>query len=246
MVAALDHSETIAPELARKAGESDPDKRARWAGLMAARVPDLRFLLDALLKSAPLRPGSRIDPDRVGAVGHSLGGWTVLAALDVEPRIASVVALAPAGASRRKPGMLPATLDFRWRRDVPALYLAAENDTSLPLEGMYELFERTPGTAKQLAILRRADHMHFMDRVAEMHEMVRSMPMSGELAWLAKEIRPIAELCSADEAHLFARGLTLGHFDATLQRREDARRFMAGDLRAGLAARGVEAIVRRS
>jgi dienelactone hydrolase len=242
VVAALDHSETIAPELLRKAGETEAEKAARWAALMANRVPDLRFLLDRALDRAPLDAGTWIDRDRIGAVGHSLGGWTVLAALDVERRIGSVVALAPGGASQRKPGMLPATLDFRWRREVPALYLVAEDDTSLPLAGMYELFGRTPATAKRMAILRRADHMHFMDRVEEMHEMVRGMPMSGELAWLAKEMRPISELCSGDDAHLFSRGLALAHLDATLGQRDEAQRFMAGDVQAVLAARGVAAV----
>src|SRR5204862_117368 len=73
-----------------------------------------------------------------GNVGHSLGGWTALAATAVEPRIRAVVALAPGGSSRVKPGILPVTLDFRWGRNVPALYLAAENDVSLPLDEMYE------------------------------------------------------------------------------------------------------------
>jgi len=49
--------------------------------------------------------------------------------------------------------------------------VVAENDVWLPLAGMYELFERTPAT-KQLIILRRADHVHFMDDVEEVHETV--------------------------------------------------------------------------
>ena len=81
---------------------------------------------------------------------------------------------------------------------------------------MYEIFERTPAT-KQMVILRRADHMHFMDNVEELHETVRTMPWPGDLAWLPKEMRPIAELCSGEQAHLFVRGLTLCHMDAVLK-----------------------------
>ena len=108
---------------------------------------------------------------------------------------------------------------------------------------MYEIFERTPAT-KQMVILRRADHMHFMDNVEEMHEMVRKMAFTGELAWLPREMRPIAELCSGEQAHVFVRGLTLCHLDAILRQQEEAQRFLAGDIEDALAARGVEVLVK--
>ena len=242
VVAALDHSEVVSPELARRDCETDAQKIARQKAVVASRVPDIRFLLAHLLGGGAGDPDIGLDPARVGIVGHSLGGWTALAATAVEPRIRAVVALAPGGSSRVKPGILPVTLDFRWGRDVPTLYLAAENDVSLPLDGMCELFARAPET-KQMLILRRADHLHFMDNVEEVHETVRTMPWTGELDWIPKEMRPIAELCSGDQAHVFARGLTLGHMDATLRRQDEARRFLAGDLAGELAARGVDAIV---
>ena len=135
-------------------------------------------------------------------------------------------------------------LAFDWGRDVPTLYLVGEDDASLPLAGMYEIFERTPAT-KQLIVLRRADHMHFMDNVEAMNEAVRTMPWSGELAWLPKAMRPIAELCSGEQAHLFVRGLTLCHMDAILKRQETAQQFLHGDIEAELAARGVEAFVHK-
>ena len=242
VVAALDHSELVAPELARKPDESDEQRDARTNAWMANRVPDLRFLIDQVLDRAPLGASLRLDPERVGVVGHSFGGWTALAATDVEPRIHAVVALAPAGSSRPKPGMLAAKLTFEWHRDVPTLYLAAEDDTSMPLAGLIELFERTPAT-KQLVVLRKADHMHFMDDVERMHEMVRGMPFTGELAWLPQEMRPIAELCSGEQSQRFTCALTLGHLDATLRGDEHAQRWMAGDLEAALAAHGVQARV---
>lgn len=242
VVAALDHSETVAAELARADGETAEQKAARVEAWIANRVPDIRFLLDHLLDGAAWDSEAKLDPARIGIVGHSFGGWTALAAPAVERRIHAVVALAPGGSSRPKPGIIPAKLTFAWGRDVPALYLAAENDISVPLDGMYELFERTPA-AKRMVILRRADHLHFMDDVEQLHEAVRAMPFSGELAWIPKEMRPIAELCSGEQAHLFARGLTLCHLDATLRRQEEAREFWTGDLEAELAARGVDAIV---
>jgi dienelactone hydrolase len=242
VVAALDHSEVVAAELAPKDGETAEQKTARAEAWIANRVPDTCFLLDCLLNGPPWDSETKLDPTQIGIVGHSFGGWTALAALGVERRIRGVVALAPGGSSQPKPGILRGELTFNWGRDVPTLYLAAENDILLPLAGMYELFERTPAT-KQMVILRRADHLHFMDNVEEVHEAMRKMPFSGELAWIPKEMRPIAELCSGEQAHLFVRGLTLCHMDAVLSQREEAHRFLAGDIEDELAVRGVDVIV---
>ena len=87
-------------------------------------------------------------------------------------------------------------------------------------------------------ILRRADHYHFMDNVEEVHETVQNMPLTEELAWM-EQMRPIAELCSGEQAHLFVRGLTLCHMVTTLGRIGSAQRFLLGDLEAELAVRAV-------
>jgi dienelactone hydrolase len=244
LVAALDHSEVVAAELTGNNGETDQQKTARVQAWIANRVPDIRFLLDHLLNDTALDSEAKVDPIRIGIVGHSFGGWTALAATEVERRISAVVALAPGGNSQPKPGIIPAKLTFIWGRDVPTLYLVAENDIFIPLDGMYELFERTPAT-KQMIILRRADHMHFMDNVEEMHETVRKMPTTAEWAWAQKEMRSITELCSGEQAHLFVRGLTVCHMDATLKREEWAQRLLAGDIEAELAGRGVDAIAHK-
>ena len=240
VVAALDHSEVIAEDLKGKEGETSEQLGARVDAWIANRVPDIRFLLDCLLGD----PDAHVDPDRVGAVGHSFGGWTALAAPEVEARIQAVVALAPAGSSRPKSGVIPAKLTFRWGRDVPTLFLIAENDVPLPLDGMYEIFERTP-SAKQMVILRRADHYHFLDSVEEVHETVRATTFPQFLAWMTAAMRPISELCSGEQAHLLVRGLTLSHMDAVLKEHPEARRFLRGDIEAELAARGVDVLVHK-
>lgn len=245
VVAALDHSEVVALELGRREAETAEEKAVRADAVVASRVPDLRFLLDFLLSGTALEQETKLDPALIGIVGHSLGGWTVLAASEVEPRIRAVVALAPGGNSNPRPGILKAKLTFAWGRDVPTLYLVADHDTPLPLDGMYELFDRTRAT-KQMVILRRADHLHFVDDFEQLHEAARAMPLPGELAWLAQEMLPIAELCSEEQAHLFLRGLTLCHMDAVLKQQEAARRFLAGDVEGELAARGVDAAVHRA
>ncbi|MDQ2921388.1 MAG: dienelactone hydrolase family protein, partial [Acidobacteriota bacterium] len=244
VVAALDHSEMVAVELARKDGETEEQRTGRAEAMMANRVPDIRFLLDHLLNGEAWDPEIKLDPTKVGIVGYSFGGWTALAATAVEWRIRAVVALAPGGSSQPKPGILPAKLTFRWGRDVPTLYLVAENDTMTPLAGMYELFERTPAT-KQMVILRRADHIHFRDNVEQEHEAARTFPWTGALEWISKEMRPIGELTSGEQAHLFVRGLTLYHMDAVLRRREEAQQFLNGDIESELAARGVDVIAHK-
>jgi len=237
IVAALDHSEKVSPGLALRGDETAEERAARAEAWVANRVPDISFLLGQMLSEQ-----TNVDPAQIGIVGHSFGGWTALAAPEVEPRIQAVVALAPGGASNPRPGILRAKLTFDWGRDVPVLYLIAENDVPLPLDGMYELFERTPST-KQMVILRRADHLHFVDNVEEAHEALRTMPLTGkEWDWIPKEMRPIGELSSGEQAHLFIRGLTLCHMDANLKGDKRARQFLAGDVEAELRARGVEVI----
>ena len=237
VVAAMDHSELVAPPRAFKVEESKEQAAARIDAIVAARVPDLRFLIDHMLDRAP---GLRLelDHDRIGACGHSFGGWTVLAAAESEPRIKAIVALAPGGASRRKPGILPLPLTFDWGRDVPTLYLAAREDASLPLEGMYELYERTRAS-KRLAVLHRADHLHFVDDVETLHEAVRTTPMTGELAWLNRDMKPFAKLCSGADAHLFTRSLTLWHMDQALKGEARAPHPGFEDVVARLVAAGV-------
>jgi predicted dienelactone hydrolase len=242
VVAAPDHFELVATELAPTADETEERRKARAQAWIGNRVPDIRFILDYVLGGRAARdPDLRIDPERVGVAGYSFGGWTVLAATEADRRIRAVVALAPAGSSKPKPGILPATLGFAWGRDVPTLYLVAENDVMTPLDGMYELYQRTQ-SRKRMLILRRADHLHFLDQVEQEHEAARAMPWAGKLAWIPKEMRPISELCSGEQAHLFAGGLALAHLDAVLGRKAGAERFLNGDIEAALAARGVEAI----
>jgi hypothetical protein len=89
--------------------------------------------------------------------------------------------------------------------------------------------------------LQRADHQHFIDNGEIVHEAVRSMTLPGDAAWIPGAMRPITELCSGEASLSFTRGLTLAHLDAALRQRPEARQFLAGDVVAELAARGIEA-----
>ncbi len=205
LVAPLDHSEVVAPEIA-------DDVEA----FIANRVPDARFLLDYMLAGA-IPCTARPDPDRIAIVGHSFGGWTALALPETETRIHAVVALAPGGASNPKPGIIPVALSFKWPRPPATLYIVAEDDVLTPIAGMHELFSRTPGR-KQMVVLPRAGHMHFIDNVEQAHEQLRAASLPPEASWISSEMRPIAELCTAEEAHRRIQSHTLAHLNAALVR----------------------------
>jgi pimeloyl-ACP methyl ester carboxylesterase len=131
-----------------------------------------------------------------------------------------VVALAPGGSSNPLPGIIPATLTFAWKREVPTLFLVAERDRFTPLSGMLELYERAP-SAKQMFILRHADHDHFGDYIE-------------------------VELCPRQAAHTFTRALVLAHLEAALQENRSAQHFLNNDPAGVLRARGVDAMAHTS
>jgi predicted dienelactone hydrolase len=230
VVAALDHSEVAAPELTPRDSETPDERGARVGAISTSRVPDLQLLLDHL------------NADRVGAIGHSLGGWTVLAAAQADPRVASVVALAPGGSAQPRPGVLKLPLDQV--RPVPTLYLTGDKDVPIPVEHVFELFRETPGAA-MMCVLRDADHQHFVDDVAVEHEQLRALQRPGEAAWMRAAMLPIDQLCPPDEAHRFACGLALAHLDTTLRANQAATTWLAQLTSTWLAARGIHASVER-
>jgi pimeloyl-ACP methyl ester carboxylesterase len=189
-------------------------------------------------------PSGRPSPAptaRFGIVGHSFGGWTALAAADADERIGAVVALAPAGSANRRPGIIPVRASFRPGRAVPTLLVGGDEDQSIPIEAVRELFDESPWPTR-LLVLRSADHLHYVDDIAAAHEAFRHVPAEGDLAWIA-EMRPIGELCSPAAAQAVVRGVTLAHFDAALRGIEAAAAFLDGDLSAELAAHGIGAVV---
>jgi hypothetical protein len=116
-------------------------------------------------------------------------------------------------------------LSFAWGRDVPTLFLAGDEDVMTPLEGVVELFERTPAT-KRMFVLKGADHLHFVDDVEQAHESLRQSTLPGEAAWIPAAMRPLADLCPPEQAHTTVRGLTLAHLDTALRNDRAARDFL--------------------
>jgi dienelactone hydrolase len=244
VVAAMDHTgntvfETIQAMMAAQMGEAPPDPVKTLAETMPPRPGDVTFVIDQMLAGAA-EGVPAVDADRIGMAGHSYGGWTTLMATRADRRIRAALPLAPAGGWTPLPGeALGKALDFGWGRDVPTLYLVADNDTILPLRGIRELYDRT-ASPKKMLVLANADHMHFCDRIEEIHELFRMMP-PPVFDTLVKSIKPISELCASDGAYKFVRGLGLAHMDAHVRGSEAAARFLAGDLPATLRAHGIDA-----
>jgi predicted dienelactone hydrolase len=245
VVATVDHTGNTMFDVMRQmiqaqSGEKLPPFGEQAKGLARQRQPDMSFLLDSLLGG---KLAVSVDGERAGITGHSFGGWTTLVTTARDRRIRAAVPLAPAG------GWNPLSTDFRvpdddfaWGRDVPTLYVVADRDTLLPLRGMRELFDRTR-SPKRMVVLRNADHMHFCDRVEEVHEVFRLMPQDRIFEPIRAQIPPIGELCPGAHALDAIRGLALAHFDAHLKGNEAAAAFASGDVAGRLAARGIGADV---
>ncbi len=182
--------------------------------------------------------------------GHSFGGWTTLMTTKSDTRIKAALPLAPGGGKsplygKDNPTTKMLTLD--WERTVPTLYLTAEFDTLLPLDGMKDMLDRTP-EPKGMVVLLNADHFHFCDGVEVVHDFFRQMggfvggmdPGGESEPAPMKKAKPSSELCSGKDAYTFIQGIGLAHMDAHLKGNSDAMELLKGDIAALLADRGVK------
>jgi dienelactone hydrolase len=249
VVAACDHTGNTVFDVMQQAmrvrsGGPTPDTIATLRDFVDARPADVRVMLDRILDGA-LQGGlddvaRHVDDQRIGVSGHSFGGWTTLAVTRADHRIKAALPLAPAGGPNPLPtNPLGDALDFEWGRHVPTLFIVADRDTLLPLDGMLALRARTPG-APRMVVLENTDHMHFLDRAEQMHELFRLMPPPGLFEGIAKKIPPIGQLAPPEHAYRAVRGLGLAHMDASLKANPDAARLLAGDLAAVLGAQGIQ------
>jgi dienelactone hydrolase len=236
-----------------QSGGEAPDPMELVGSFVADRPLDVSFAIDQLLEDAGAEDVS-LDPERIGMSGHSFGGWTTLQVSGRDPRVRAALPLAPAGGPTPLAGEtnpLESSLELDWERDVPTLFLVAERDTLLPLEGMHSLYGRTRGP-KRMVVLQNSDHLHFCDRVEETHELFRMLggmalgalakhvPAGApDLAAIASGLAPMAELCPGEHAYALLRGLGLAHMDAHLREQEEARALLEEDLQALLAELGV-------
>ena len=183
VVASMDHvGNTTADMLAQSmatqtGGQVATDPAEALIGFADARPADASFVIDRMLAG---HGGVKVDSDRVGMTGHSFGGWTTLQTTGQDTRIHAALPLAPAGGraalalSEGGDDLFAEQLNLDWGREVPTLFLVADHDTLLPLDGMRELIERTP-EPKRAVVLLNSDHFHFCDGVEETHDLFKQM-----------------------------------------------------------------------
>jgi predicted dienelactone hydrolase len=137
-------------------GRLIPCMETNATNLAINRTRDVSGALDAL----PGLFGSRVDTDRVGAMGHSSGGLTVVAAaagsttlgIPRDPRVKSVLPLASG------PGnvVLP-DLDLQ-NVTVPMLLMVGDLDLAAPPEVSLQIFNGVASTDKAFVLLRDTTH----------------------------------------------------------------------------------------
>jgi dienelactone hydrolase len=249
-VVAMDHVGNTALDLMQSAMAGEKaNPQVVMQQFIADRPADASFVIDRALAG---ESGLAIDPERIGISGHSFGGWTTLATTSRDPRIRAALPLAPAGGKTAMTDLgltddMSEALELGWDRPVETLYLVAEFDSLLPLDGMRDLLARTPEPSRGINLL-NADHFHFCDRVEETHELFKTMgPVLGAAAGdegpdmdaILAGMKSSAELCPGESAYALLQGLGLAQMDSGLRQDADARAFLAQDLVAVLAERGV-------
>lgn len=120
------------------------------------RPKDVSFLIDAMAKmngDAESRFHGRVDLDRIGAGGHSFGGFTAMGAQHHDARIKAIVP---------KAAVVP---EYTQSSSVPLLMFIATEDATINAQGnagARAYFERTD-TPKYLVEMPDAGHYSFSD-----------------------------------------------------------------------------------
>ena len=201
VVTAPDHSGNTFFEMAQV---EDEDQRIRIHKDARARRPaDLAAAIRAVLEGDG--PWPEVDPARVGACGHSYGGWTALKMPRQEPRVRAVCGLAPAseafvGKKAWAAGELPLP--------CPSLIVSALDDVLVDVDGSIRpLHDRLRDST--LVGIRDADHFHFCDHLQLLHGFhEKNSPRPQQ----TRATRPYAELLPEDRTHRLVRGLVTSFF----------------------------------
>jgi predicted dienelactone hydrolase len=117
------------------------------------RPLDLAFVLDRLVAGESCAAVD-IDPDRVGATGHSFGGWTALQVGLADARVGAMFPLAPGF----KNGATP---DFVAELQRPVLFLGGSADTTTPFDSDQQGPWGIAAPPKYLARIEGAGHLDF-------------------------------------------------------------------------------------
>jgi predicted dienelactone hydrolase len=119
------------------------------------RVPDLQFVVDAMLaldadRASPF--ARRVRRDDFGLMGVSFGGFTALLGGQREPRLGAVLAMVPGGVEALDPG------DLR----VPTMVIGSELDGTTGFPASLEAYARLAGP-RYLVKLLGGGHLSVVD-----------------------------------------------------------------------------------
>jgi len=175
------------------------------------RPHDLRAAIDAALGHARGAPDAlpAVDAARIGAFGHSFGGWTALKMPRVDARVRAVCGLAPAaepfvGRKAFEPGELPLP--------VPALLVAAADDVLVDVDTSVRSLHARLAPPSALVVVERADHFHFCDGIDLLHGMHVKNPRAGA----TRPTLPGEALLGEERMHRLLQGAVTAFFAAAL------------------------------
>lgn len=133
----------------------DPDCAANFGDSFANRVPDVRFVIDSILAenaNPSSRFADRLRPDDLGLMGLSFGGYTTLAAAQVEPRLRAAVAMVPGGTGVLGPNDIT----------IPMMIIGGENDLIVGFAESEAAYERV-AAPRFLVELLKGNHLAVTD-----------------------------------------------------------------------------------
>lgn len=204
VVVAPDHVGNTFPEMLNL----DEEARKEVHRFIRARRPgDLRAAIDAALAATPRVP--EVDASRIGALGHSFGGWTVFKLPAVDPRVRAVCGLAPAsepfvGRRAFDEGELPLR--------VPSLIVAGADDCLVDVDTSVRRLHERLAHPRRLVVAESADHFHFCDGIALLHGMHEKnrRPLQTRAA------KPYSETLEEARVHRALRALVTAFFHDAL------------------------------
>jgi len=207
VVVAPDHPGNTFVEMARLQTEEDR-KRVHFEA-RRYRPSDLSIVIDAVASERGAWP--EIDITRIGCLGHSFGGWTVMKMPGRDARVRAVCGLAPAsepfvGRKAFEPGELP------FADGLPTLIVAGIDDVLVDLEtSVQPLFARL-GAPCALIGIERADHFHFCDGV----ELLHGLHVANVRPNQPRPAKPYAEQLPEARVHRLLDALVTHFFHQTL------------------------------
>ncbi len=207
VVVAPDHPGNTFSEM-----QAHADEEARRAAHLLARAHrpgDLCAVLDALIAQPEGLP--KVDADRIGALGHSFGGWTSIKMARRDPRVRAICGLAPAsepfvGRKAFEPDELP------FSRALPLLMIAGLDDVLVDFASSVRPLADRMARPHALLGVEGFDHFHFCDGIPLLHGVHEGNHRPQQL----RMPRPYAELLQEARSHRILQGLVTAFFCSSL------------------------------